>query len=112
MTKLSAVLAAAIIATPLLVLAEGTPGNDDMRHGKTDTEKMKDTGALSQADANVIRKLHHANEMEVEAGNLAKSKGDSKAVKAFGEELARDHAKADNDVRDLAKKKKLSLAAQ
>jgi len=102
MGKLPAIIAVTIVATPLFVLAEGSNTKSPERENTgTSAEKAKDTGALSQAEAEVLRKLHHANVMEIEAGNLAKTKGDSKGIKDYGAELIRDHSKADADVLSL-----------
>jgi len=112
MGKLPAIIAVTIVATPLFVLAEGSnakiPDRQNMGAG---AEKAKDTGALTQAEADVLRKLHHANTMEVEAGNLAKTRGDAKGIKNYGAELVKDHTKADSDVLKLAKSKTVVMTA-
>src|SRR5204862_225533 len=57
----------------------------------------------------VLTKLHHANQMEIEAGKLAQTKGESKAVKTFGKTLVSDHTAADKQVVALAKQLKVDL---
>jgi putative membrane protein len=61
--------------------------------------------------AQVLGKLHHANQMEVAAGKLAQEKGQSKDVKAFGKTLVTDHSAADKKVMALAKDEKIDLPA-
>jgi putative membrane protein len=53
-------------------------------------------------EAQVLAKLHHANKMEIDAGQLAKDNSDSPKVKAFGERLIKDHTQADETVRHYA----------
>jgi putative membrane protein len=53
--------------------------------------------------AEVLGKLHHANQMEIEAGKLAQHKGVSKGVKDYGKMLVKDHTAADKKVMTLAR---------
>ena len=62
--------------------------------------------------ADVLTKLHHANQMEIEAGKLAQEKGESKAVKKFGKTLVSDHTAADKQVVALAKQLKVELPTE
>jgi putative membrane protein len=59
--------------------------------------------------ADVLTKLHHSNQMEIEAGKLAQEKGESKAIKKFGKTLVSDHTAADKQVVALAKQLKVEL---
>jgi len=59
--------------------------------------------------ADVLGKLHHSNQMEIEAGKLAQEKGTSKEVKAYGKALVRDHTAADKKVQATAKQLKVEL---
>jgi putative membrane protein len=70
-----------------------------------------DKAAASMQTAEVLTKLHHANQMEVAAGKLAQEKGQSKDVKAFGKTLVTDHSASDKKVMALAKEQKIDLAA-
>ena len=69
-------------------------------------------GAAQAADpqtAEVLGKLHHANQMEIAAGKLAQEKGQSKDVKSFGKTLVTDHTASDTKVMALAKEEKIEL---
>jgi putative membrane protein len=57
----------------------------------------------------VLTKLHHANQMEIEAGKLAQEKGSSKEVKDYGKLLVKDHTAADKQVTALAKQLKVEF---
>lgn len=50
--------------------------------------------------------------MEVEAGKLGQERGNSPAVKQFGEMLARDHEQANAELKSLADRKGVELPAQ
>jgi putative membrane protein len=74
------------------------------------TGQAADKGANAQT-AEVLSKLHHANQMEVAAGKLAQEKGQSKDVKSYGKTLVTDHSAADKKVMALAKEQKIDLPA-
>jgi putative membrane protein len=57
----------------------------------------------------ILTKLHHSNQMEIEAGKLAQEKGQSKEVKAYGKLLVKDHTAADKQVTTLAKQLKVEF---
>lgn len=59
--------------------------------------------------ADVLGKLHHANETEIAMGKLAEKDGHSSEVKAFGKMLVKDHTAADKKVGALAKQEKIDL---
>jgi putative membrane protein len=60
--------------------------------------------------ADVLNKLHHSNQKEIEMGKVAEDKGQSKEVKKFGKTLVKDHTDADKKVTKLAKDEKIDLA--
>jgi putative membrane protein len=62
-------------------------------------------------DARVVAKLHHINQMEIDAGKLAQDKGQSKKVRDFGGRLVRDHQAADKKVMSYADKKGIDANA-
>jgi putative membrane protein len=70
-------------------------------------------GVATAADdtAQVLGKLHHANQMEIEMGKLAQEKGQSKDVKNYGKTLVTDHTASDKKVMALAKQEKIDLTA-
>lgn len=62
------------------------------------------TNAKATEDARIVEKLHRVNQMEIDAGKMAETKGSSKAVRAYGTELVRDHQSADKNLLAYAKK--------
>ncbi len=63
----------------------------------------------AQKVQDVLSDLHHANQMEIKMGQMAKEKGASNQVRSYGERLMKDHGDADKQVLDLAKKEGVSL---
>ena len=65
--------------------------------------------AAANHDAEVLGKIHQANQMEIEAGRLAKKNGASSAIKRYGELLIRDHGMADRKIAQYAKRRGIEL---
>ena len=69
-------------------------------------------GGSGSVDAtDLLSKLHHTDEMEIQMGELAKSHGKAKGVREYGERLVKDHRAADTDVSAYATKHQLTLGA-
>ena len=62
-------------------------------------------------DDQVLRKLHHVNQEEIKAGQLAQQKGSMREVKEYGATLVRDHTKGDENVKTLASKMNVDIEA-
>ena len=120
--KLSvAVAVLALSSAPMMAVAQ--PGTAKSGGAATGTTGTTGSGAAAgsagaagaaavdtgPAPADVLTKLHHSNQMEIEAGKLAQEKGTSKGVKAFGKMLVKDHTAADKKVVALAKQLKVDL---
>ncbi len=60
-------------------------------------------------EAELLSKMHMANQMEIKAGQLAEAKGTTAAIRRFGQLLARDHSYADKRISDLAKQQGIGL---
>lgn len=69
-------------------------------------------GALSDADRKFVMEAAEGGQMEVELGQLAQQKASSDAVKQFGQRMATDHAKAGQELAQLAAGKGVELAKQ
>lgn len=61
-------------------------------------------------DSEILSKLHHINQMEIQLGQLAQQKASSSKVKNYGERLVRDHERADREVTSLAQRLNIQLA--
>jgi len=67
--------------------------------------------AAGPSTAEVLGKLHHSDQHEIEMGKQAEKNGTSKAVKDYGKMLVKDHTAADKKGAALAKKEKIDLTA-
>ena len=64
---------------------------------------------VSAADSIFMRKAAEGGMAEVKLGQLAKDKGSNRAVKDFGKRMVTDHGKADDQLKDIASKKGVTL---
>ena len=69
-------------------------------------------GALSDADRKFVEEAAEGGQMEVELGRLAQQKASNDAVKQFGQRMATDHAKAGQELAQLAAGKGVELPKQ
>jgi putative membrane protein len=74
---------------------------------KSSAEKNQDD--LSPEEARLVVQLHHVNQMEIEVGKLASTKGQHPKVRQYGNRLVRDHTQDDQRVTAFAKQRELSL---
>lgn len=94
---------------------QGTGGSGMQAQGaQPDAEgaKLMDQGLLPipTDEKAYLDTLHHANQMEVQLGQLAQQKGVSKGVKDFGAKLVKDHQAADQKLMTYAQKKNMQLS--
>lgn len=97
----------ALLAAPLVASADdkGTTTTTD----KAKTTEKTTTSKLADTDLQVMSQMHHVNQMEIDMGKLAQTKGSTPAVKAYGQTLVRDHTSADKDMLAFAKKNKTTI---
>ena len=67
--------------------------------------------AVPGADASFMKKAAIGGMAEVELGKLAQQKGTSASVKDFGARMVQDHSKANEELKELAGKKGITLPA-
>jgi putative membrane protein len=75
---------------------------------KKSTQTVK---PLSEAEIELLTKLHDTNEVEIEVGKLAGTQGANPGVRSFGEMLVRDHTAADEKVMGLARDRDAAMRA-
>jgi putative membrane protein len=64
---------------------------------------------LASTDRKFVMDAAHGGMAEVELGKMAAEKGSSDAVKQFGKRMADDHAKAADELKQLAQQKGVTL---
>lgn len=67
------------------------------------------SSSLSSADQKFVKEAAQGGMAEVELGQLAMQNGSSEAVKKFGERMVYDHSKANDQLKELAANKGVSL---
>ncbi|HEY7351635.1 MAG TPA: DUF4142 domain-containing protein [Terriglobales bacterium] len=66
-------------------------------------------GALSSADQHFVKKAAEGGMAEVELGQLAVQKASSPDVKQFGQRMVDDHSKANDQLKQVASEKGLTI---
>src|SRR3954447_6917029 len=80
--------------------------------GKALAADAGNKGSLSDKDFKFATDAAQGGMAEVQLGELAKTKGTSEAVRNFGDQMVRDHTKANEELRALVTKKGGMLPAQ
>lgn len=67
---------------------------------------------LTEEDKDFVRKASQGSLMEVGLGKLAVKNGSDATVKTFGKQMINEHGKAENEIKALAAKKSVQIAAK
>src|SRR6059036_3565592 len=70
------------------------------------------SSSLSAKDRTFIHKAAKGGMMEVAMGTLAEQNGQSDDVKSFGKRMVADHGKANDELKQIASQKNLTLPAK
>jgi putative membrane protein len=118
-----AMLAGALGASP--ALAQSTPDQAKPQpkpkptataktpsHNPTDQKTAGTSGTLAPADHNFVNEAAIGGMAEVELGNLAKEKASNADVKSFGDRMATDHGKANDELKSWAQQKNVTLPTE
>jgi putative membrane protein len=80
------------------------------RSSQTSSDRDHDMMNKKLDQTQLLQKLHHVNQEEIKAGQLAEQKGSSSDVKDYGKMLVKDHQQADRDLTALAGKVNVDLS--
>jgi putative membrane protein len=103
----TAVTMAALFVLPSVGIASSAASQSTASSGEAAAQHVSHHAAHPAAtldDPTIVAIFDAANTADIETGNLAMKKGDSKEVRDFGAMLARDHKQVRQLGRDLAKK--------
>jgi len=67
---------------------------------------------LNRTDTKFMRDIAYANISEIEVGKLAQSKSQNDQVKSFAQKMMEDHTKAQDELKQLAQTKGVSLPTE
>jgi putative membrane protein len=92
--------------------SSSTSGSTATADHSAKTSLAEHGGKLAHSDKSFIEEAAKGGMAEVELGNLASQKATNPQVKAFGERMAKDHAKANEELASLANSKGVQLPAK
>jgi putative membrane protein len=78
---------------------------------KTTAKTSTSTSTLSSSDNKFVKDAAEGGMMEVELGRIAASKGTNPDVKTFGQRMVDDHSKANDQLKQVASSKGITLPA-
>ncbi len=80
--------------------------------GKLTAADREDRGQLSESDYKFVKQAARGGISEVELGLLAQQKGNSDAVRNFGSQMAQDHKKANQELKQIATSKGVTIPSE
>jgi putative membrane protein len=104
------------ILTALVLTCIGATGcNDDAPPPTTNDNEPSvpettDTASLPDADRQILQTVHEKNLEEIAVGRMAKEKGTTEGVRAYGEQLVNDHTQNESDLTALTGALGISLS--
>jgi putative membrane protein len=113
--KLSFKLTIAITAGFVLLSATGCSKDKTMDTSSTQSSRDRNAAAdrspsaLNSTDRDFAVIAAQAGMAEVELGNLAQTQGSNEQIRSYGKKLVEDHAKLNNELKDIAAKQALTL---
>lgn len=102
------IVLAAFSSLGMVTAATAQSSNDSMASGNS----ASSTGKLAPADKQFIKKAAQGGLAEVQLGQLATEKADSPDVKQFGQKMVDDHSKANDQLKQVASTKGVTVPDQ
>lgn len=93
----------------VMVACGGKNGREDSKEMAEDQNDEKFEDSKTEDDADFAVEAASGGMMEVELGTLALTKASSAQVKQFAQMMVDDHTKANNELKDLAQRKNITL---
>ena len=110
-TFLIALIAGAMSAAP--AMAQSTAQKPTPQKPSTaKTQPSAAEGAVSAADRAFVKEAAIGGMAEVDFGNLAKEKASNADVKQFGDRMVTDHGKANDELKQWAQQKNVTLPTE
>lgn len=110
MTRIShSLLIASLVGAFSLVPAIAQQTGDSPDAKPSASSSKASAAGLSKADATFVKKAASGGMAEVELGRLASEKASSSDVKQFGQRMVSDHSKANDQLKQVAAEKHVTL---
>jgi putative membrane protein len=102
-----------LAALTVLLGASATFAQSEAKSTNTQTATKKPSSTKRMlSDTEFAKMAAQGGLAEVKLGQLAEEKGSAQTVKDFGKRMVTDHSKADDDLKAVASKDKISLPAE
>ncbi|HEY9045051.1 MAG TPA: DUF4142 domain-containing protein [Ohtaekwangia sp.] len=98
-----------LLAVMFAAISCETRKQQDSKEEAEDTNKDNLAQTDIKADGDFAVEAADGGMLEVELGKLAESKGIDAQVKAFGQSMAADHGKANEELKSLAQQKNIAI---
>lgn len=102
-----ALVAVAFAASGVICLAQS-----DTNSGSAMPNSMSNDSSMKSPDHTFIMKAAQGGMAEVMLGSLAEQNGSSNGVKQFGERMVTDHSRANDELRQIAEQKGITLPSE
>jgi len=79
------------------------------RQSQSANRQQQSADRMDKSDSDFVTKAAQGGMAEVKLGQLAASKGSSQEVKDFGQKMVTDHGKANDQLKEIASKKGMTL---
>jgi putative membrane protein len=106
----SVLIGAAVLCVPSMMLAQSGSGSSTT--GTSSKRAQSVHTDVTAADKKFVRDAAEGGLAEVELGKLATEKASSEEVKKFGQRMQDDHSKANDELKQLASSKGISVAEE
>ena len=103
------IVAAALVAAPAQTPPRATPETPTPTADKPQADQA---AVVTGADATFVKKAADGGMAEVSLAKLAQEKASNADVKSFAAKLEKDHSQANDDLKELASKKSITLPTE
>lgn len=105
-------LVSTALLTNSLTVHPQEKGNKPSASQSNETSSIASQAKLNQSDERMLKQLAQANLAEIALGKLAQEQAQSNEVKSFAKKMLDDHMKAQDELKQLAQSKGVSLPAE
>jgi putative membrane protein len=100
-----------LLAAAFAILGSNCLAQSSTNSYSTTPDSMSNDSSMGSPDHTFIMKAAQGGLAEVVLGNLAQQNGGNDSVKQFGERMVKDHSLANDELRQLAQQKGITLPA-
>lgn len=102
-------LTVGLLALAPVVYGQSSQADSPSQSGKNSRDQSRNSANRMGSDQAFVMKAAHGGMAEVKLGELATQKASNADVKAFGQRMVDDHSKANDELKQLASRKGITL---